>query len=139
MLVAGCLSELFDSIPEVPCTSVEGANDVRGQWRIVGSGLRRGCSDPLYDGNFRFQSGSGFGIAQAEDGTLSASPGIEGFSATGRVEGSCVSLATTERTEAGDVTLRFTGTARDRQVSGELTGQGPEGCQITGFFETSLD
>ncbi len=138
-LCTGCLSDLFDSIPERPCASAGSASDVRGQWRIVGSGIRRGCSDALYEGNFRFQGGTGFGIAQAEDGTLSASEDIEGFSVSGRVEGSCVSLETTERTAAGDVLLRFSGTAQGRQVSGELTGQGPAGCQITGYFESAIE
>ncbi len=119
--------------------------DLAGTWLLTGSGVRTGCSDSRFEGDFRIEASVGLVIAQQDndpnaDTLTLISPNDPAFTFFNAfVDGTCVELHIPETTSEGDLAFLFTGDAvDDGRVSGEFEGTGPQDRVSTGTFDVTV-
>ncbi len=158
LLLAAC--ELVDSKMEDPkaCDNAAASSIVlEGSWIISGSGLRSGCREERYNGDFVLgpskkiivsSAGTSGDAGVATDSGKAAGKrqftGGEGTAAgsfmfVGESEGNCVTFTTEEDAQGGKVSYSFKGRAEGTHtVSGTFEGSGPEGCTAAGQFSVTI-
>lgn len=114
---------------------------VAGQWELMGSGSRSGCSDERLNADKFTLSSLPFDVAQVSTGTgvdtlELASQVSDSFQLKNtRVEGACVSFTTLERTAQGTLSYDWTGSQQsDGSIRGTFTSFGPAECAGSGTF-----
>jgi hypothetical protein len=148
LLLASC--ELLSSSngppgnPTSPCSGAP-LQSVAGGWDLRGTGTRRGCTKPQYEGSFQLRSAPGFRVmeSQADAGTEEVSLVLEGaptgFTFRGSAGGICLEFETRESVDEGMLEFFFEGDLSGRStVHGSFTGMGPASCVSEGTFELTL-
>ncbi len=113
--------------------------DVAGVWTLTGDGERWGCESQRYDAESLHLSSLPLHVEQEGD-RLWLKEEIDGFEFyDGEVTMSGVRFSTSEDSEDGLLTYRFTGqTHGTRQIQGDFTGSGPGTCSSGGTFSVYI-
>jgi hypothetical protein len=114
---------------------------VAGQWELMGSGSRSGCSEERFNTKKFTLTSLPFDVAQVSTGTgldsleLASDVGDNFDLKDTLVEGTCVSFTTVENSPQGTLQYRWTGTVQyGGDVRGTFSGSGPSGCTSSGDF-----
>lgn len=149
------------------CNLEDTGQVLSGTWKLSATGHRSGCADRRLEGDFDLEVDVPLHVDAEAQATLGPSTGAEidneadafverirraDYVLTaedmpeelepihGSTNGSCVSFALTENLPRGDsLRYRFEGyIISSSRVVGDLTGDGPEDCRVTGTFELNI-